>query len=87
MGTMRKFCVFFFSSFVVLMTLRVYNYRPKTLDLLADTTVDGTMVPLYGVRENIEARAEEKEIEDDGEFKEENPEVTSKDEETLIEDE
>ena len=62
----------------VLVTVRLHNYKQETTGLFANTAADETLIP--------EEKADNAEDEDDGEFKEEHPEITAGDEETLIEE-
>ena len=68
----------------VLVTVRLHNYKQET-GLFANTAADETLIP-GAVPPPAEEKADNAEDEDDGEFKEEHPEITAGDEETLIEE-
>ena len=63
----------------VLVTVRLHNYKQETTGLFANTAADETLIPGAVPPDNAED-------EDNGEFKEEHPEITAGDEETLIEE-
>ena len=66
----------------VLVTVRLHNYKQETTGLFANTAADETLIP-GAVPPPAEEKADNAE---DGEFKEEHPEITAGDEETLIEE-
>ncbi len=69
----------------VLVTVRLHNYKQETTGLFANTATDETLIP-GAVPPPAEEKADNAEDEDNGEFKEEHPEITAGDEETLIEE-
>lgn len=70
----------------VLVTVRLHNYKQETTGLFANTVADETLIPGAVPLPAGEKPDDAENREDDGEFKEEHPEITSGDEETLIEE-
>ena len=60
----------------VLVTVRLHNYKQETTGLFANTAADETLIP-GAVPPPAEEKADNAEDEDDGEFKEEHPEITA----------
>ncbi len=79
----------------VLSTIRLSNYKPGNDGLFAGMRATapvyldnaGTMEDMFDISpEETSQPTQEQSTEDNGEFKEEHPEITSGDEETLIEE-
>ena len=74
-----------FFTVLLVVTVRLHNYKQETTGLFANTAADETLIP-GAVPPPAEEKADNAEDEDNGEFKEEHPEITAGDEETLIEE-
>ncbi len=71
----------------VLVTIRLNNYKPESSGLFANTAATETLIP-DAAAENINNSPQKRPTEDDnGEFKEEHPEITAGDEETRLDEE
>lgn len=71
----------------VLVTIRLNNYKPESSGLFANTAATETLIP-DAATEHINSKSQKQQSDDDnGEFKEEHPEITAGDEETRLDEE